>query len=269
MRHIIGSRAIFPAALLCAVSFCAGALEIVAHRGASRLAPENTRASAQKCVDLGVDYVEVDIRQSSDGEFYLIHDETVDRTTNGRGEVAKMTSEELDQLDAGSWFGPEFAGERLPKLREYLPWIKGKARIFFDFKAGDIEKMVQLVREHGFEKDCFFWFGDAEILEKFRRLDREIPLKINATTPESLDEAVGRWGASLVECELSALTPAFVAACRERGVRVMVYEKVETPDLVRRVFSSPVDLINTDRPEWFTERRRAGTDTPANAGGGR
>ncbi len=268
MRHIVGLRGVFLAPLLCAASVCAGAQEIVAHRGANHLAPENTRAAAEKALELGADYIEADVRQSSDGEFYIIHDANVSRTTNGRGAVAQMTSAELDQLDAGSWFGPEFAGERLPKVREYLVWIKGKAKVYIDFKSGDIAKMIELVRETGFENECFFWFGDDSILARFRELDKDLPLKINASTPEEL-AAADRWNASIVECTLSSLTPEFVAACRERGVRIMVYEPIEKRELVRKFLEAPVDLINTDRPEWFAGQRRAAADASAKTEGGR
>lgn len=268
MRHIIGYRGVFLAPLLCAVSVCAGAQEIVAHRGANHLAPENTRAAAQKCVDMGIEYVEVDIRQSRDGEFYILHDESVSRTTNSRGLIAQMTSQELDQLDAGAWFSPDFAGERLPKVREYLAWIKGKAKVYIDFKSGDIAKMIELVRETGFENECFFWFGDDSILARFRELDKRLLLKINASTPEELADA-DRWNPSIVECALSSLTPEFVAACRERGVRIMVYEQIEKRELVRKFLEAPVDLINTDRPEWFAEERSAAAGVSASAGGDR
>ena len=82
----------------------AGTMEIVVHRGANHLAPENTAASARKAVELGCQYVEVDVRTSADGVMYVIHDPNVARTTDGEGFIRKMTSEQIDMLDAGSWF---------------------------------------------------------------------------------------------------------------------------------------------------------------------
>lgn len=89
-------------------------IEIVCHKGANEYAPENTYAAAQRCIDWGVDYVEIDVRTSKDGVFYLLHDETLERTTNGHGPIAQRTAAEIEQLDAGSWFDPRFADQRVP-----------------------------------------------------------------------------------------------------------------------------------------------------------
>ena len=85
---------------------------IVCHRGANRLAPENTYASAKKAIEFNAAYVEVDVRRSKDGVYYNLHDRSLDRTTNGTGLVSETESKVIDTLDAGAWFGHEFAGER-------------------------------------------------------------------------------------------------------------------------------------------------------------
>ncbi len=117
-------------------------VEIVVHRGANHIAPENTRAAAQACIDLGVDYVEVDVQMSRDGVFYIMHDSLVNRTTDGKGFLAMMNAEDVDKLDAGSWFSEQFKGEPVPRLKEYLEWIKGKAKVYLDVKAGDMRQLA-------------------------------------------------------------------------------------------------------------------------------
>ena len=104
-------------------------LEIVAHRGANHLAPENTIAAAQKCVELGVDYVEIDVRTSKDGVMYLLHDKTLDRTMDGTGEIKERESSYIDSLDAGSWFSSNFSGEKVPRLEPFLRVFKGKIKV--------------------------------------------------------------------------------------------------------------------------------------------
>jgi glycerophosphoryl diester phosphodiesterase len=96
---------------------------IIAHRGASCLAPENTLAAFSKAYALGLQWFECDVMLSKDHEVVVIHDETVDRTTNGSGYVADYTYEELQRLDAGSWFHPQFIGEKIPLLRDVLRWL--------------------------------------------------------------------------------------------------------------------------------------------------
>src|SRR3990172_7158952 len=86
----------------------------IAHRGASALAPENTMAAFEKAVELGADVIELDLHMSRDGELVVIHDDTLDRTTDGRGVVHELNLKDLKRLDAGRWVGKEFAGERSP-----------------------------------------------------------------------------------------------------------------------------------------------------------
>jgi glycerophosphoryl diester phosphodiesterase len=89
---------------------------VIAHRGASGHAPENTLASFRRAVSLGATFIETDLQLTRDTRFVAIHDDTVDRTTNGKGRVHDLTLTELRRLDAGSWFGSEFTGERVPTL---------------------------------------------------------------------------------------------------------------------------------------------------------
>src|SRR5216684_4181789 len=93
---------------------------VIAHRGASGHSPENTMAAFRRAVELGARFIETDLHLSRDGEIVAIHDPTLDRTTSGRGPVMAHSLDELRQLDAGSWFSPEFAGERIPTLDEIL-----------------------------------------------------------------------------------------------------------------------------------------------------
>src|SRR2546427_7517969 len=109
----------------------------IAHRGASGYAPENTLAAFRKAVALGATFIETDLQLSRDAHFVAIHDTTVDRTTNGQGAVHDMTLADLRRLDAGSWFGSEFAGERIPTLEEILEFSKKNDVVFYlELKPG-------------------------------------------------------------------------------------------------------------------------------------
>src|SRR5436309_263912 len=109
---------------------------IVAHRGASALAPENTLAAFRRALEAGAPAVECDVHLTADGAPIVIHDARVDRTTNGTGEVASLTLAALRALDAGGWFDPRFAGERLPTLEETLAIAAGRSRVFVELKPG-------------------------------------------------------------------------------------------------------------------------------------
>lgn len=108
----------------------------VAHRGASQEAPENTLAAFRCALDAAVPAVEFDVQRTRDGRLVVIHDQTLDRTTDGRGPVSALTFEELRRLDAGRWFGPAFAGERVPSLDEVLDLVRGRALTLLEIKNG-------------------------------------------------------------------------------------------------------------------------------------
>ena len=157
-------------------------MEIVVHRGASSSAPENTLSAARVCEQLDVGCVEIDVRRSIDGVFYLLHDRTLDRTTDGHGRIAFRTSRYIDGLDAGSWFSAEFAGERVPRLSQVLDWAKGRVGLFLDVKCRRLRKIVRMIQARGMESEVFFWFGSDGMARRFRRLSAEISLKMNSRT---------------------------------------------------------------------------------------
>jgi len=110
---------------------------VAAHRGASLEAPENTMAAFRLAVELGADYLELDVQRSSDGRLVVIHDATVDRTTDGSGEVGRLPYAVLRTLDAGSWFGKQYAGERIPSLDEVLDTYLGRTGLLLELKNPD------------------------------------------------------------------------------------------------------------------------------------
>lgn len=109
---------------------------VLGHRGAMGHAPENTLVSFQKAIELQADMTELDIHLSKDGKLIVMHDPSVDRTTDGTGLVADLTVPELKDLDAGSWFGPEYAGAKVPVLHEVMELVKGKIKLNIEIKAG-------------------------------------------------------------------------------------------------------------------------------------
>ena len=108
----------------------------VGHRGAKGHAPENTLAAFQRGLELGAQVVETDVHLSSDGEVVVIHDHTVDRTTNGKGYVKDMSLAELKQLDAGAWFDSRFQGQRILTLAELLEWAHPRVPVAIEIKNG-------------------------------------------------------------------------------------------------------------------------------------
>ncbi|MDX9880845.1 MAG: glycerophosphodiester phosphodiesterase family protein [Prolixibacteraceae bacterium] len=226
-------------------------IQLVSHRGANRLAPENTYASATKAIESGAAYVEVDVRRSQDGVYYNFHDHTLDRTTNGSGLFSETSSEVIDKLDAGAWFAHQFAGETVPRLFEYLKWIKGKAKIYFDMKDADMEGFVPKIYELGLENDCFFWFSDWQQTKKFRELYPKLALKVNASSAEALDSLKSMYNPQIIECTVDNLSDGFVRACHSKGMKVMPYVSGNDWEAYRMAMSHDIDLVNLDCPDVF------------------
>jgi glycerophosphoryl diester phosphodiesterase len=224
-------------------------LEIVVHRGANKRAPENTLAATQKCIELGVEYVEIDVRMSKDCVFYLLHDKTLDRTTNGSGPINEMLSTQIDQLDAGSWFSNEFAGEKVPRLEEYLNEINGEVKIYFDVKTPEIKGLVALVYKIGMQNDCFFWFANNKRAKEFRELEKDIALKMSVKEIGDMDSILD-YDPQLIECKIDLLTPQVITFCQKNNLKIMVNALDKNGDQnYQQIIDSPADMVNLDRPE--------------------
>lgn len=152
----------------------------IAHRGASSIAPENTIAAFRKAVELGADALECDIHMTVDGHLVLLHDDDVNRTTDGSGSIAAMTLVEVKSLDAGSWFGKGVEGERIPLLEE-LMLLDTSAILILEPKHGSDtypgieQKIVELIRKHGAQQRTILKSFEKGVLQKFRELAPEIP----------------------------------------------------------------------------------------------
>ncbi len=229
------------------------AIEIVCHKGANAVAPENSYAAAQRCLDWGMDYVEVDVRTSQDGVFYLLHDATLERTTNGQGYLHERDSAYLDELDAGSWFHANFADQRLPRLEPFLRWIKGRAKIFFDVKAADPQQLIDLVYATSFERDCFFWSGSNTWAKELRALAPELALKLNVRTAEDVQRVYDEFRADIVEVGLEHVNQALLDACQARNIKVMIYHQSADPVAFRQIIDWGVAMVNLNHGDLFAQ----------------
>eukprot|EP00913_Durusdinium_trenchii_P035353 g33083.t1 len=147
--------------------------QIIAHRGASKERPECTLAALKRAIEVGATAVEVDVRKSKDGHLVILHDKTLDRTTNGSGPVGEKTLRELKRLDAGSWFAKAYRDERIPTLKETLVAAKGKIAILLDLKEqGEAydAKVIAEVKAFGEPKRTIIGVRSVEQAKRFRRL---------------------------------------------------------------------------------------------------
>lgn len=243
-------------------------MEILCHRGACLMAPENTLAAARKAIELGADYVEVDVRTTADGVMVDIHDPTVNRTTDGEGRVNGLTAKQIASVEAGTWFKPAFKGERVPELRALLEWIRGKAGVYFDVKDADLPALIKLVYELKMERSSFFWFGNAANAARFRQLDPALIQNISVKDIEGLRRVKAESNPGIVQIDIEAATPEFMSEARKLGVKVMVFYVGRDKAVFRRILESGAQMVGLNDLEAFLEVERAVYSERAAAGAG-
>jgi len=233
-------------------------MQIVVHRGANDTAPENTFEAAAVCSRLGADYVEIDVRRSMDGVHYILHDRTLDRTTDGCGPVSRHTSPVIDRLDAGGWFSDDYAGARVPRLEEFLDWAAGNIGVFLDVKQASLRSVVRMIRDREMEDSVFFWFDSDRRARQFRHLAPDIPLKMNSNTADEVRSHKRLFDNQIVEYGPGPNSRAVVEASHELGLRCMatIFSPPETPSdelesNYARIVDLGYDIVNLDRPEPF------------------
>ncbi|MED4123789.1 glycerophosphodiester phosphodiesterase [Halalkalibacterium halodurans] len=233
----------------------------IAHRGASGHAPENTMAAFQKGFDMKADYIEFDVHMTKDGELVLMHDLTVDRTTNGHGYVSDLTLDEINQLDAGSWFHEDFAGEKVPTFEETLDAFRGKVGLLIELKSterylGMEEKVAEALKERKMDRNSnhkvIIQSFNHESMKKSKELLPHIPHGVLAgpswanVTDEQLEEF--SIYADYFNPNMTIVTPDLVNRVHAVGMKIFPYTS-RTQEQANRLFELKVDGIITDFPE--------------------
>ena len=232
----------------------------IAHRGASAVAPQNTLAAFRRAAELGADGVELDVHLSADLVPVVIHDSTVDRTTDGTGRVADLPLAALKELDAGSWFDPTFAGERIPTLEEVFEEIGKSLLINVELKPepgrgrGLEAAVVRLVARHGLTDRVLLSSFDPFALRRTRRLSPHIPVGfLYETAPLSRLARLLAWAMpdlqpQAIHPHWRLIRPSTVRRAHARGRRVIAWT-VDEPEEMRRLIAMEVDGIITNHPD--------------------
>lgn len=227
---------------------------VIGHRGASGYAPENTMVSFERALALRADAIECDVHPTKDGRLVVIHDETLERTTNGTGLVAEHTLEELLQLDAGAWFDPSFAGTRLPVFQDLLAWAKGRTKVVVELKLGPIyypgfERMVIAELEQaGMRNEVLVISFDHPTIKSLKELAPDIAAGV-VYAGRPIDP-VGMARAAHADALLphwSMLTREDVVAAKEAGLFIAPWGGPEQE--YRLILPLGVDAVGADFPD--------------------
>ncbi|MCC3648969.1 MULTISPECIES: glycerophosphodiester phosphodiesterase [Bacillaceae] len=237
----------------------------IAHRGATGYAPENTIAGFDLAVDMKADYIEIDVQRSQDGELVVIHDTTVDRTTDGTGKVGNLPFDYLRSLDAGSWKGEQFAGESIPTFEEILDRYHGKVGILIELKTPELypgieEQVAAALKARNLDKPQ----NEKIIIQSFnfdsmKTMDQLLPkvpigvLTSNRadTTAEALQEfsAYADW----FNPSYGIVTEELVNQVHSLGMQIGSWT-VRSQEAADFLFEMEVDAIITDYPDYVDSR---------------
>lgn len=222
---------------------------VIAHRGAHREAPENTLASLEKAIEIGCDYVELDVRRTKDGALVIMHDATVNRMTNGKGKIAEMTLEEIRKLEIKSRKG-KWPGLKVPTFDEMLSRAKGHMKIYVDHKNAPPAEVLAAIEKHGMLRDVVV-YGSPRVLREYKKLApevwimpphpdslAEIASMAKELKPETFDGNIVEWNREQVE------------ASHKAGVQVWVDSRADYDNEagVKKMVDMGVDAIQTDNP---------------------
>lgn len=240
--------------------------EIIAHRGYSAKAPENTLAAVEAALRAGADAVEWDVHVAACGTPVLFHDVALGRTTNGVGPVRRRTHAQLEALDAGSWFSPDFAGERIPSLAEALDRVKGRAgRVYTEVKGyrelEDLDRMVRIVRDADMRHDMVFISMDWGILDRIAGQDDEVGIGFIVEERSRFEEAVRRARKSprcIVDLDhrLVLAEPELPVRASAQGIETAVWT-VDDPDEAGALLEAGVSRFTTNEVERLLLWREA------------
>jgi len=238
-RHIHFALLALAAAAPC-LSQVPPAIHVVAHRGAMRWAPENTLPAFHKAIAMGADVIEMDVRQTLDGHFVIMHDESVDRTTDGEGLVRDLTLEQIRKLSAH--------GERVPTLEEALDAIQGRALPDIDLKAGDPRKLAAVLKRRNLLRQATVHGRNWRTLSAGGQFIVRADLPVGRS---GLAELLGENWPAIISLDAARFSEQIIHEIHRSGRKAYV-STVGVFDHeagIRRVLESGADYIESDRPD--------------------
>ena len=220
---------------------------ITGHRGAAKLEPENTCLSIQKAIDLGVDQIEIDVHLTRDQHLVVIHDQTVDRTTDGWGAVSDLSLQEIKQLDAGK-------GEKIPTLQEVVDVIQGRVILQIELKGlATAEPVVNLIEKNSIESDVILTSFVHDRLRKVRHLNSDIALgALWLTPPDDACQQALEIGVEAIHIQHQNIDVDLVREAHLHGLKVRAWNPDTVPE-IQQVIDLGGDAGGSNRPDLLVQ----------------
>lgn len=232
--------------------------QITAHRGYSAVAPENTMYAFEEAVGIGADYIELDVQLTADGQLVVFHDNTIDRTTDGKGKLSKYTYEELQEFSAGSWFSKDgmFDDAKIVLFSDVLECVGNDILLNIEIKNhGDIvrtaEKTVEVIEEYGIERSCYVTSFSYKALKTVKKLNPKIKTGLIANIATSTSFSQLKY-IDAVSLNYIFINQSVVNMAHQNGKRVFVWT-VDNRSDIQHMIAMGVDNIITNRPDRVSE----------------
>ncbi|GCB06733.1 glycerophosphodiester phosphodiesterase family protein [Ralstonia sp. SET104] len=233
-------------------------IEIVCHRGASTVAPENTLAGAELGYRMGAQTIELDLHTTADGQLVVIHDDTLDRTTSLNGPVCHRTLAELSRCDAGSWFHRRYATEVVSPFGAYLALASRYGEsLYVELKAADVSQVLQEVAAHNAWLHCFFWSFDAACVDRVQSASPQARVMRRRQDYPTLTALLETGTPYVVEYDYRLDDLSEFAECRAAGAKVMLRFFADETDSAIGLIGLKPDMVNVDDPFAFSRAYRA------------
>lgn len=198
-------------------------------------AQENTFAAADAALDMGAHLIELDVRESADGVLFVLHDQTLDRTTDSTGPIHHRTAAEIDALDAGRWFAPEFEGQRVPRLDAYLDHLRSRnSGAYVEIKCCNAETCAAILRETRMIDPSFSFSSKPEMRIAMLAAVPDLRQMITLSVARNVSVARSLYGADLIEIEADECLPSVISAARAIGLEIMGYTESNDPSVFLR-----------------------------------
>jgi glycerophosphoryl diester phosphodiesterase len=222
---------------------------VTAHRGSSLAAPENTMSAVRLAIEQGADFAEIDVQETADGEIVLLHDDDLMRIASLNKRISELSFAEVQELDAGSWFSREYAGERIPRLLDIIELARGRIKLNIELKGTQkpsrvTQRVIEIVRQQDFLEQCVITSLDREALREAKKLEER--LEVGQIVTVSVGD-ITRLDVDFLSVSAKNVNQQLIRAAGRSGKQIHVWT-VNNPRQMSTMINLGVDNIITDDP---------------------
>jgi glycerophosphoryl diester phosphodiesterase len=230
----------------------------ISHRGEHLHHPENTIPAFAEAIRLGADFIEVDVQTTADGKLVLSHDSTVDRCTNGTGQVRNLTFDQIERLDAGIKTSAEFAGTRIPTFDEVLKLAHGRIGVYVDLKNATAQAIVDAIQKNDMVGRVVIYRGGIPLLKEIREIDPRLKVMPESRSVDNVKAAIAALHPRVIAFGASDFSLEIIRISKESGAAVYVDRmgRTDAPEGWQSAIDDGADGIQTDLPGPLVEYLR-------------